>query len=95
MKTAREIEAFFGAKPGASGAMLDTKSAQGQPPLDFSVGGDLRRLRKRLGLTQPAFADLLGTSLGSIEIWEHGLRKIPRYIRNHLRYIDRFGPMRD
>jgi len=41
-------------------------------PVDSKDGGDVRRLRKKFGLSQGAFAAILGVSRKTIEAWEHG-----------------------
>ncbi len=36
---------------------------------------EIQRIRTTLGLTQPTFAEYLGTSVGTIRSWEQGVRK--------------------
>ncbi len=36
---------------------------------------EIRRIRKRLRISQPMFAKYLGASLGTIRSWEQGVRK--------------------
>jgi len=49
------------------------------------TGEQLQSARKRLGLTQPALARLLGCSVWSIRDWEQGRRRLKgislRYVK--------------
>jgi putative transcriptional regulator len=36
---------------------------------------DIRKIRRRLGVSQPLFARYLGTSLGAVRSWEQGARR--------------------
>lgn len=49
---------------------------------------DLRALRATLGLTQKAFADRFGFSLGAVRNWEQGRRLPDRSARILLRLIE-------
>ena len=44
----------------------------------FLTGADIEAIRKGLGLTQEAFADLLGVTDGAVSLWESNDRR-PRY----------------
>jgi DNA-binding transcriptional regulator YiaG len=44
----------------------------------FLTGADIEAIRKRLGLTQEAFAELLGVTDGAVCLWESNQRR-PRY----------------
>lgn len=50
---------------------------------------DVKAIRKRLGLTQPAFASLFGFSLGALRDWEQGRIVPPQSTRAFLHVIDR------
>lgn len=41
------------------------------------TGGELRFLRKRLGMTQPQFGAIVGKGLETVRQWERGRRKPP------------------
>ena len=44
-------------------------------PVDLRFGKDrVQRLRKRLSLTQTAFADTVGVAQSSVSLWENGER---------------------
>jgi putative transcriptional regulator len=43
-------------------------------PVEFTPG-QIQALRLKLGLSQPLFADFLGTSVGTIRSWEQGVRR--------------------
>ena len=41
------------------------------------IVNDLRALRRRTGLSQGAFAELIGVALNSFRMWDSGLRPVP------------------
>jgi putative transcriptional regulator len=43
--------------------------------LNLPSAADVAPIRKRMGLSQPAFAALLGVSVGTLRNWEHGRRE--------------------
>jgi DNA-binding transcriptional regulator YiaG len=54
------------------------------PPPEFSAlradavrdeGPRIRQIRRRLGVSQKQFAEILGVSVGSVRSWEQGLRR--------------------
>jgi putative transcriptional regulator len=46
-----------------------------EPGRSFRFDEDIRRLRERMGLSQPRFAAMLGISVGTLRNWEQGRRK--------------------
>jgi putative transcriptional regulator len=36
---------------------------------------EIKQIRTKLGFSQPAFAEFIGTSVGTIRSWEQGVRK--------------------
>ena len=52
------------------------------------TGGALRRIRKRLGLTQAALAAEMGTTGNTIARWERGERSIPGPAEKLARLLD-------
>lgn len=49
---------------------------------------DVRELRKRLGMTQTAFADRFGFAVSAVRDWEYGRRRPDRSARVLLMVID-------
>ena len=49
---------------------------------------DVKAIRKRLGMTQPAFAQTFGFSVSSLKKWETGMREPEAAARVLLRTID-------
>ena len=47
---------------------------------------EIREIRKRAGLTQAAFGELLGIPRRTIQNWEGGQRKCPDYVVALIRY---------
>lgn len=45
--------------------------------------------RLKLGMSQAAFAEAFGFSLGTLQAWEQGRAEPPESIRSYLRVIDR------
>ena len=50
---------------------------------------DVRATRKRLGLTQPAFAEQFGFTVGAVRDWEQGRHAPDASTRAYLQVIDR------
>lgn len=50
---------------------------------------DVRAMRRRLDLTQAAFADRFGFSLAAVRDWEQGRRRPERATRLLLKLVDR------
>lgn len=50
------------------------------PSLKSLTKEEVRAARKRLGLTQEAFAQALGVSLRTVEVWEGGRSSPPPYL---------------
>ncbi len=50
---------------------------------------DLKRIRKKLGMSQPVFAARFGFSLGRVRDWEQGRTEIDGSSRILLRILDR------
>jgi len=52
---------------------------------------DIRRLRKRLMVSQPVFAYLLNAKLTTVQKWERGIHEPSGPIDRLLEIIDRYG----
>ena len=50
---------------------------------------DVRSIRKRLGLTQPAFAEQFGFTVGTVRDWEQKRHAPDASTRAYLQVIDR------
>lgn len=50
-------------------------------------GSELKRLRKRLGLTQKELAAKVGVAVNTVKRWEWSLRAIPEPVSRLLGYI--------
>jgi DNA-binding transcriptional regulator YiaG len=53
------------------------------------TGDELRTTRERLGLSQTALAERLGTRQNRISDWETGRRDVPIHAAAHLRTLAR------
>lgn len=53
-----------------------------------SAQDEIRNARKALGMTQSAFAPLLGTSVSGLQKWEQGKRKPPGAVKTLVRLIE-------
>ena len=51
------------------------------------TGSALRRLRRRLGLSQARFAELLGVASNTVARWERGERTIGRAMDRLVRFV--------
>lgn len=73
----------------------DAESDPDNPPLDASTlasleaGGRLKRLRRRLRLSQRAFADRFGIPVTSLRDWEQGRAAPTPVALSYLRVIER------
>lgn len=52
---------------------------------------DIRVLRRNLGLTQRAFADLLGVALNTVQAWEQGINEPSGAGQHLIRLIDAYA----
>lgn len=52
---------------------------------------EIRKIRVKLGITQVEFAEYLGTKVGTVRSWEHGVRR-PRRTALRLLTIARRSP---
>lgn len=84
-------------KPGSrilEGALHALAIAKGEAdPSEYVVhipkGVDVREIRKRQGLTQQAFAERYGFSVGRVKDWEQGRSPVDAPIRILLTVIDK------
>ena len=53
---------------------------------------EIRSIRTKLGLSEPRFAEFLGTSLGTVRSWEQGVRK-PQMVALHLLVMAKEKPV--
>lgn len=55
--------------------MDEIARSERQPSREFHVdAAQVRVIRKRTGMAQPAFADAIGVALGTLRNWEQGRR---------------------
>jgi putative transcriptional regulator len=57
-------------------------------PLASNAGRHVRAIRKKVGLSRPAFAKRFGFALASVRDWEQGRRRPTRAARTLLRVIE-------
>jgi transcriptional regulator with XRE-family HTH domain len=58
---------------------------------DAEIGALVKRLRKRMRLTQEQFAREVGVSFSTVNQWENGRRRPQPYLMNRLRELDAAG----
>lgn len=69
-------------------AKITVRRADVIPPPKFHEN-DIRRVRERLGLSQPLFVDLLGASASTVRAWERGAREPSEMARRLLELAER------
>lgn len=74
-------------RPALSKNSLETVEIN-VPPHAVPENRVLRRVRRRLNLTQPAFSAQFSIALGTLRGWESGRHKIPPYVMVLLRIIE-------
>ncbi len=62
-----------------------------EPPGPIRTPEDLKRRRKRLGLTQTQLADILGVRRNTVTRWEVGILPVPPYLHLALAGIEATG----
>jgi len=79
-----------GEKPPArvSRRKVTTRDADVAPPPTYDAER-VQRVRKRLGLSQPVFAALLGATPAAVKAWEQGRRNPPGPARRLLEIAER------
>lgn len=53
---------------------LSAREAQAPPPSEYDAA-EVRRIRERMGLSQPVFAQTLNVSVDTVKAWERGTRQ--------------------
>jgi len=53
---------------------LSAREAEAPPPTEYDAAA-VRRIRERMGLSQPVFAQMLNVSVDTVKAWERGTRQ--------------------
>ncbi len=53
---------------------LSAREAEAPPPSEYDAA-DIRRIRERMGLSQPVFGQMLNVSVDTVKAWERGTRQ--------------------
>jgi len=75
--------------PDADTPVLTRRELRGLAPVNVSETPDITDMRRRLGLSQGAFAQLFGIPLATVKDWEQGRRVPDAPARAYLRVIAR------
>lgn len=82
-------EALQDAAQFARGEKLDLRTVQRFPPPAPMSATAIRRLRRRMNVSQAVFAQALNISLDTVQSWEQGLRRPSRAALRLLRIVER------